>query len=48
MVAMATIQGDFGGHYIQGWKYERYMVLKLGLGRKGGSRSGGKGYLRKK
>jgi len=24
------------------------MVLKLGLGRKGGSRSGGKGYLRKK
>jgi len=32
MVMLATAQGGFGGHFfIQGWRWERYMDLELGL-----------------
>jgi len=43
VVVLATAQDNFGGHFIQGQRWERYMDLVLGLGRKGGGRGGGRG-----
>jgi len=31
MVVLATTQGGFGGHFIQGQRWERYMDLELGV-----------------